>query len=91
MLKPQRVTVPMFEVVSNPIIAKGPSADWFRQFYEKDSYLRCKGALTSFTNIKEVQNYILDTAPYMAHILRKVVADHFPQYTDLTDKIIMLQ
>ncbi len=89
--KPQRVTVPEFELVSNPTIAKGPSANWFREFYRKEAYLRHKGRLDTCADLQEVKEYILTMVSFNADVIRQVVTDHFPQYKELTDKIIMLQ
>jgi hypothetical protein len=89
--KPRRVEVPMFELASNPVIHKGPTPGWFKKFYAEYDYSDCKVKLTNCTDIKEVQDYLLNTLPWRQEVLMKVIVDHFPQYKELANKILMLQ
>jgi len=62
-----------------------------------DHYNLFKAQFTRYTyenSLNKVTELTLMTAerfPQQIPILRNVIADHFPQYKDLIDKILMLQ
>jgi hypothetical protein len=101
-MKPERVFVPLFDMVPNPQIRLGEYKliqSWRKAFFNvQETYHRIfRLQLSSYTNknqINKIEDFILDTVtkyPDQIDILREVIAMDFPQYKDMADKIIMLQ